>query len=110
MRRRGDQRAGSGGADIGCPDRCKDCSRGEPPVLPPIRRRPAEYRALMIGARAQGLLVAVRIRFGAVADAWSYSALRRLTVAWSVFFVIDAVSFVALSVWAFDRAALAPWA
>ena len=62
-----------------------------------------EYRALMIGERAQGLLVALRIRFGAVADVWSYSALRRLTVAWSVFFVIDAVSFVALSVWAFDR-------
>ena len=57
----------------------------------------------MIGERAQGLLVALRIRFGAVADVWSYSALRRLTVAWSVFFVIDAVSFVALSVWSFDR-------
>jgi hypothetical protein len=63
---------------IGCPDRCRGCSRGEPPVLPLIRRRPAEYRALMTGDRAQGLLVALRIRFGAVADLWSYSALRNL--------------------------------
>jgi MFS family permease len=57
----------------------------------------------MTGGRTQGLLVALRFRFAAVADVWSHAALRRLTVAWSVFFMIDAVSFVALSVWAFDR-------
>lgn len=51
----------------------------------------------------RGLFVAVRIRFGAIADVWTHPGLRRLTVAWSVFFLIDAASFVALSVWAFDR-------
>lgn len=53
--------------------------------------------------RARNLVIALRIRLGAVADVWSHPGLRRLTVAWCVFFLIDAVSFVALSVWAFDR-------
>ena len=53
--------------------------------------------------RSLGLIGALRYRLSAGADVWSHPALRRLTIAWSVFFVIDAVSFVALSVWAFDR-------
>ena len=57
----------------------------------------------MIRGRAHRLLAAFRFRLVAVAEVWSHSALRRLTIAWSIFFVIDAVSFVSLSVWAFDR-------
>ena len=57
----------------------------------------------MIRDRAHDLLGALQIRLVAVVDVWSHPALRRLTTAWSVYFVIDSVSFVALSVWAFDR-------
>jgi MFS family permease len=42
-------------------------------------------------------------RSAALVGVWAHSDLRRLTLAWGAFFVIDWTSLVALSVWAFDE-------
>ena len=44
-----------------------------------------------------------RHRLDAVVDVMRERDLRRLQLGWTAFFVVDAMSMVALSVWAFDR-------
>jgi MFS family permease len=45
-----------------------------------------------------------RHRLRVAADVWDDGNLRRLTIAWGAFFLIDSISLVAVSVWAFSAA------
>ena len=48
-------------------------------------------------------VIAGRHRLDAVVDVMRHRDLRRLELGWAAFFLVDAMSMVALSVWAFDR-------
>jgi len=50
-----------------------------------------------------GWVSALRHRFDAVVEVVRERDLRRLQIGWTAFFLVDAMSMVALSVWAFDR-------
>ena len=50
----------------------------------------------------QAWVSAVGHRFDAVVEVMRHRDLRRLQLGWTAFFLVDAMSMVALSVWAFD--------